>query len=151
MVKFNTNLYVKNYAGGRNILRKPTQDITQAYINNKDNNKLITTDCSLQTKKEKKRSYSEESAEVMDFFNKVCQKRYLINPARVKMISQLIVSGATVDQMKQAIVTFSKDTWEDRHKYMDPVYCLGTVNKRCNFEKWFNMKNVKPESKRKML
>jgi hypothetical protein len=100
--------------------------------------------------KEKKdiHPYSEQVQQVFDFFCITTKKKYQLSQERAKIIEQRFKEGRTIEEMKQAIYNFSKDTWEDRVKFCDIVYVLGTRNKVNNLDKWLN---AKPEEKPELL
>lgn len=39
-----------------------------------------------------------------------------------------------------------KDDWENRHKYMNIVYCIGVRNKVDNLDKWLNLQTPQKNS-----
>lgn len=76
---------------------------------------------------------------ILYIFNYFCiknKKNILLNGARSAIIAQRIREGRTADEMKRAIDAFSKDTWVDRYKYCDIVYCLGVRNKVDQLDRW---------------
>lgn len=79
----------------------------------------------------------DKDKEIMDYFNEVCEKSFKLNDNRLKII-QTRLKEYTVDQIKKAILNFSKDDWEDRGKYCDIVYAIGIRDKIDNLEKWLN-------------
>jgi uncharacterized phage protein (TIGR02220 family) len=84
--------------------------------------------------------------EILSYFNSILGKKFEMNPARLQIISSRLKEGRTVEEMKQAIDNFSKDTWEDRHKYCDIVFVIGVRNKVDNLDKWLLATPAKPKT-----
>lgn len=76
--------------------------------------------------------------EVFAYFCLKLNKKILLSPERKNIIEKHLKDGRSVEEMKQAIDNFSKDDWQDRHKYCDIVYCLGIRNKINNLDRWLN-------------
>ena len=76
--------------------------------------------------------------EFLNYFNLKANKKLTLNDEREKIISSRL-KVYTINQLKQAVDNFVKDTWPDRHKFMDIVYCIGIRNKIDNLEKWLNV------------
>jgi hypothetical protein len=85
---------------------------------------------------------------ILDFFNSTLNKSLTLTPARETLINKRLCEGRTVEEMKQAILKFSKDDWTERHKFMDLVYAIGTRNKIDNLDKWLSVGivNKRPEN-----
>jgi len=83
----------------------------------------------------------EQEKEIMDYFNTTC-KKYVprglkLTQSRKELIKKRL-KEFSLEEIKTAITNFSKDTWEDRKKYCDLVYAIGTKNKIDNLDKWLN-------------
>ena len=77
--------------------------------------------------------------DILEFFNKTCNKNYTLNTERKKIISKKLSEGVSPDDLKKAILNFSQDDWPDRNKYCDIIYAIGKqTGKPDNFEKWIN-------------
>ena len=83
--------------------------------------------------------------EVFDFFCLTLQKKLILNKDRSRMILARIQEGRTVQDLKQAITNFSKDDWQDRHKFCDLVYAIGIRNKVDNLDKWLQGTKAEPQ------
>lgn len=94
-----------------------------------------------------KKTNIQEAHEVMTFFNSVFNKQYKLNSARRDLIDRRLKDGYTLEQLKTAIINFSKDEWPERHRFCDLVYCIGVRNKVDNLEKWLNTTPKKAEPK----
>jgi uncharacterized phage protein (TIGR02220 family) len=77
-------------------------------------------------------------AEVFNYFNTTLNKRLKLDSPREAIIRTRLMEGIEVEDLKHAILNFSKDDWVDRKKYVDIVYAIGRRSKVDNFEKWFN-------------
>lgn len=82
---------------------------------------------------------NKEVVEIFDFFNVTLNKKLKLSIERESLISKRLSEGRTVDELKKAILNFSKDDWADRYKHMDLIYAIGTRNKIDNLDKWLNM------------
>jgi len=123
----------------------PKQVLTDTQTGNKSLPKQVHT-------KEIKENTTKET--IMSYFNEVCKKTLKLSPLRRKIIDNCLKGGRSVDDIKKAILNFSRDTWEDRAKYCDLVYAIGVRNKIDNFDKWFNLskqisQEKTPEQKKK--
>lgn len=78
----------------------------------------------------------QQVGEVFQYFCFTLRTKILLSPARARIIELRLKEGRTVADMKTAILNFSKDPWEDRHKYIDIVYCLGHLRKIDQLDKW---------------
>jgi len=74
-----------------------------------------------------------------DYFLSKTGKQYKLSPERFKLIDSRL-KDYTIEQMKEAVDNFVKDTWEGRAEHMDLIYCIGVRNKVDNLEKWLNKK-----------
>lgn len=84
----------------------------------------------------------EDNNTIVGFFNYFCQKTeksYTLTSERKKIIKSRLDEGHSFDQLKCAVDNFVLDEWEDRHKYIDIIYCIGIRNKVDNLEKWLNV------------
>jgi len=95
-------------------------------------------------------TYVEQVRQVLDFFNITCKKKLTLTKERSNIITNCLNNNITLEDIKIAIVNFSKDTWDDRHKYCDIVYAIGTRNKINNFEKWFNYNSKQKDIKHEL-
>lgn len=78
--------------------------------------------------------------DIIAYFQEVCKlKKYKSTSERIKIILICLKKGRSPDDIKKAILNFSRDTWVERSKYMDLVYAIGVIRNIDNFEKWFNM------------
>jgi len=76
--------------------------------------------------------------EFFDYFLLKTKKKFKLTPARAALIDKRLKTHS-IDQLKQAVDAFILDTWEDRHKYMDLVYCIGTIRGVDKLEGWLNV------------
>jgi len=88
----------------------------------------------------KNKEYKKECVEVMNHFNSVCKKSLALDDNRIKIISKRLKDGKTVEQLCQAIINFSKDTWDERKSHCDIIYAIGIRNKVDNFDRWYGDK-----------
>jgi len=89
----------------------------------------------------KEEEYIRKAELILNYFNSVCHKSLSLNNYRKGVIITRLKEGKSVEQLKTAILNFSQDTWEERHKYCDIVYAIGhQKGKGDNFEKWYNLK-----------
>jgi len=79
-----------------------------------------------------------------EYFLLKTKKAFTLTPARATIIASRLKTH-TIEQLKQAVDAFVLDTWADRHKYMDVVYCIGIRNKVDNLERWLNVPVKKKE------
>ncbi|MBA7470151.1 hypothetical protein ES707_05429 [subsurface metagenome] len=75
--------------------------------------------------------------EFLEYFNLKTGKKLILTDVRRTLIEQRLKTH-TLDQLKIAVDNFILDPWEDRHKYIDVVYCIGVRSKVDNLEKWLN-------------
>ena len=129
-------------------------DLARASANKrwKNDAKAMPTQCDGNAVKESKgkeiiNTYPEPVRLVFDFFCSVTNKNFQLSPDRAKIIQQRLKEGRTIEEMKTAIENFSKDPWEDRHRFIDIVYVLGTIKKINNLDKWLSS----PKSSSKVL
>ncbi|GAH65236.1 unnamed protein product, partial [marine sediment metagenome] len=81
----------------------------------------------------------------LDYFNLKTGKKLTLTDVRQRIIEQRLKTH-TLDQLKIAVDNFILDTWEDRHKFTDVVYCIGVRKGIDNLEKWLNYSsNKKPK------
>ena len=76
--------------------------------------------------------------EFFDYFNLKNKTKLRINDKREKIIESRLRTHSLID-LKRAVDNFSQDTWADRHKYCDIVYCIGIRNGVDNLERWLNV------------
>lgn len=89
----------------------------------------------------KEREYINTCKSILDYFNSVCRKSLSLSSVRKGLIITRLKEGKTEEQLKTAILNFSKDTWSERHKYCDLIYAIGQQKgKPDNFERWYNEK-----------
>jgi len=102
---------------------------------------------------EKKRNREDKDSEcVTDFFNYFVtktKKSLKLNAERQAIIKRRFDEGRTIQELKTAVDNFVQDDWQDRHKFIDIVYCIGVRNKIDNLDKWLNSKKQKVVSKPK--
>ena len=87
---------------------------------------------------------------VTEFFNYFLlktKKSLKLTSERKVIIEHRLKEGRTLEQLKQAVDNFILDDWQDRHKFIDIVYCIGIRNKVDNLDKWLNNKPKKKEIK----
>jgi uncharacterized phage protein (TIGR02220 family) len=99
------------------------------------------------------RSISRREGEIGDFFNYFLlktKKTLKLTSERKAIIEKRLNEGRTLEELKQAVDNFINDDWQDRHKYIDIVYCLGVRNKVDNLDKWL-MKKVPKKYQRDPL
>jgi len=80
---------------------------------------------------------------VTDFFNYFLlktKKQLKLTPERRGLIERRVLEGRTLEELKTAVDNFMLDDWQDRHKFIDLVYCIGVRNKIDNLDKWLNWK-----------
>lgn len=96
------------------------------------------------SKEKKENTFTEKVSECFEYFKKSTGRPKInLDNARVKIIQSCLDKGRSVEEIKSAIDNFSKDEWPDRHKYCDLIYCIGTMNGKDNFDRWFNAgKNI---------
>jgi len=92
-----------------------------------------------------KHIYTENCNEFFDYFCLKTKKNYTLDKNRQKIILSRLEEGRTLEELKRAVDNFTSDTWEDRDKYCDIVYCIGKRNKIDNLEKWLNYKPANGE------
>lgn len=80
--------------------------------------------------------------EFFSYFLLKTKKKFALIDSRRSIIEARLKTH-TIDQLKQAVDNFVKDTWVDRHKFIDIVYCIGIRNKVDNLEKWLNIDTKK--------
>lgn len=80
-----------------------------------------------------------EQSEFLSYFNLKTGKRLTMSGVRRRVITTALM-GRPLEELKLAVDNFSKDDWSDRHKYMDIIYCIGTLKGVDNAEKWINSK-----------
>lgn len=78
--------------------------------------------------------------EFWEYYLKVVDKKFTLNAIRRSLIKRRLKEGFTVEQLKQAVDNFIKDTWEGRAKHLDLIYCIGQQKGGAdNLEKWLNI------------
>lgn len=82
-------------------------------------------------------------SEFLDYFNLKTKKKLTLTDMRKKIIEQRLKTH-TLEQLKRAVDNFIEDTWADRHKFIDVVYCIGVRKGIDNLDKWLN---VEPKTK----
>lgn len=88
---------------------------------------------------------NEVAQEFFAYFLLKTKKAFNLTPAR-KAIIEARLKTHTLDQLKKAVDNFVLDTWAERHKFMDIVYCIGIRNKVDNLDRWLNTDN-KPKTR----
>lgn len=73
--------------------------------------------------------------EFLEYFNQKTGKNLSLTDARKKIINDALKFNS-INKLKQAVDNFSKDEWPDRRKYMDIIYCIGTIRGINNLDKW---------------
>lgn len=73
--------------------------------------------------------------EFLEYFNQKTGKTLSLTDARKKIINDALKFNS-INKLKQAVDNFSKDEWPDRRKYMDIIYCIGTIRGINNLDKW---------------
>lgn len=76
-----------------------------------------------------------EVLEFLEYFNQKTGKTLSLTDARKKIINDALKFNS-INKLKQAVDNFSKDEWPDRRKYMDIIYCIGTIRGINNLDKW---------------
>lgn len=80
---------------------------------------------------------------IFDYFRTTLQKpRFILTKERRQLIIKRLKEGYTQEQMFEAIDNFSKDDWDQRHKYCDLVYAIGTIRGINNLEKWLHSDSI---------
>lgn len=98
----------------------------------------------LEEKKEEEIRINTLVSQFFDYFTLKTKKNLTLNAPRAAIIKSRLQTH-TIDQLKQAVDAFVQDTWPDRHKYIDIVYCIGIRNKVDNLERWLNTTVKKKE------
>lgn len=80
-----------------------------------------------------------------DYFLLKTNKTLKLTPEREAIIETRFNEGRTLEELKKAVDNFTADDWQERHRFIDIVYCIGVRNKIDNLDKWLNFK---PKSKR---
>lgn len=88
----------------------------------------------------------QKTREFLDYFNLKTGKKYSLTSERQRLINRRL-KNHTIDHLKRAVDNFTRDDWPDRYKYMDIVYCIGTIRGIDNLEKWLNYES-KPAKKK---
>ena len=91
-----------------------------------------------------------DNGRVTDFFNYFVtktNKNLKLTAERQAIIKKRLEEGRTIQELKTAVDNFVQDDWQDRHKFIDIVYCIGVRNKIDNLDKWLNSKKQKTVSK----
>jgi uncharacterized phage protein (TIGR02220 family) len=84
--------------------------------------------------------------EFFDYFTLKTKKAFKLTPSNHKLITDRLVEGYTIDQLKQAVDNFVQDDWEGRSKHLDLIYCIGKQRgKPDSLEKWLNYKSTKKQ------
>ena len=80
--------------------------------------------------------------EFFDYFLLKTKRAFTLTSGRASIIEARLKTHS-IEQLKKAVDNFVLDTWEDRHKFTDIVYCIGIRNKIDNLEKWLNWQPTK--------
>lgn len=83
--------------------------------------------------------------EFFDYFLLKTKQNITLTPERKQTIEHRYRERRLMVDLKRAVDNFMVDDWEDRHKFMDLVYCIGIRNKIDNLEKWLNYKPIKKQ------
>jgi len=78
--------------------------------------------------------------EFLEYFNIKTNKKLTLTDDRKDLIEKVIKQGRTIEELKKAVDNFILDDWPERHKFMDLVYCIGTIKKVNNLDKWLDYK-----------
>ncbi|MBU2060186.1 MAG: hypothetical protein KKD77_22305 [Gammaproteobacteria bacterium] len=99
-----------------------------------------------------KRRY-DTTQELLEYYSLKTGFRMALTKSRREMMYRRLEEGYTPEQVKTAIDNFSQDDWEDRHKYLDLHYCIGTKDKVNLLDKWINFqpKTTKTTQKPRIL
>lgn len=90
--------------------------------------------------KKSKLTYGPSALEFLEYFNLKTGKKLGMDGDRHAIITARLETH-TLEQLKVAVDNFIKDTWADRSKYVDIVYCIGKQKgKPDNLERWLNFK-----------
>lgn len=109
------------------------------------NNQRTSSEHPVNTSKELlniKKNNSIYGLSVQAVFDHLClrgNKKYKLTPERESIIQERFKQGYTAEQMMKAIDNCAADSWEDRIKFFDVVYIIGTRNKINNLDKWLNI------------
>jgi len=87
---------------------------------------------------------SNDLREFFDYFTLKTKKNLTLTGPRAEIIKSRLKTHS-IDQLKRAVDAFVLDTWPDRHKFMDVVYCIGIRNKVDNLDRWLNIPVKKKE------
>lgn len=80
----------------------------------------------------------QKTKEVFEFFCLTLGSKILLSPERSRLIEHRLKEGRSMEELKKAIVNFSKDEWVDRKKFCDLVYAIGVRNKVDNLDRWLS-------------
>ncbi len=115
------------------------QTVQQTDTNNKNNkNKNEKND-----KKNNKNTLMPDSPIALDFlsyFNLKTKKELSLTKDRKELVERLLKEGRTIEQLKKAVDNFILDDWPDRYKFVDFIYCIGTIRKINNLDRWLDYK-----------
>lgn len=107
-------------------------------------------------KRDKLIKYKTECEEFMSHFNAACGKSLSLDgkagELRLRVISQRLGDGFSLDQLKKAVDNFSTSDWHRERGFVDVVYCIGIRDGKDNLERWLSgpVIQTKPEEDRPM-
>ena len=119
-----------SYQSTENEINKP--------INKPINKQLTNNQQTTNNIQECKEHKNKEILEFLEYFNSKTKKRLTLTDQNKRIIESRLRDHSLID-LKRAVDNFSKDTWADRHKYCDVVYCIGIRNKVDNLDRWLNV------------
>jgi uncharacterized phage protein (TIGR02220 family) len=82
----------------------------------------------------------------ISYFNVKTKGHFRVTKNKVDLVNSRLKEGFTIEDMKRAVDNFIQDPWEDRHRFMDPVYCIGIIRKIDMLQKWLNFKLDKADA-----
>lgn len=136
--------------------RKVSRETSERY-----RNKQGKSDTSLDTTEKRREDKRREDKRIIyttveNFFEHfkttTKQPKLKLTKDKIALVKTRLNDGYTIDDLKKATGNFIKDTWDDRKKYMDLVYCIGKQKgKGDNLEKWLNYENDKKEDKPRLM
>ncbi|MDI6606519.1 MAG: hypothetical protein QME65_05220 [Candidatus Omnitrophota bacterium] len=89
---------------------------------------------------EKNKNISILTQEFFAYFLFKTGKTLKLTPERSAIIEKRLKDGRTLEELKKAVDNFTSDDWQDRHNFIDIIYCVGVRNKVDNLDKWINFK-----------
>jgi uncharacterized phage protein (TIGR02220 family) len=85
----------------------------------------------------------DNSTNFLNYYNQKTGKHFRLTKSNIDLINTRLKEGFTIEDLKKATDNFILDTWEDRHKYMDLIYCIGVIRKIDMLQKWMNYSTTK--------